>query len=285
MRAIVGVGAALAVTLAASAARAEKPWIERPLALGTLHARIEAGVGLGQYTGVDATTGALLGQKFGTGSNLEAALGLPFFGEVSVRTGYRFGNPGALAGADYYARLFDHEGGLGPSVVGNDPWANPEIRLRGALVDLKVFAIGLESRFIVPIANNTDFAVAPGVPMMIRIPTIARIDTGVFLPIAFTDKTQYTISIPAQLWFQVENFFFGPMTGVRYNRVMETTIDTSGVKQTTTTGRTDIPAGIGAGYTLGGMLDVKAQLYTLRINDSDWSKFLGGGIGVALLVP
>jgi hypothetical protein len=33
------------------------------------------------------------------------------------------------------------------------------------------------------------------------------------------------------------------------------------------------------------MLDLKAQIYTLRINDSNWSNLLGGGVGVGLLLP
>jgi hypothetical protein len=265
LRTTISAAAASFVLFATTSAHAE-PWVERPLSLSTLHAQFQAGLGFGQYA-----SGS--GQKFGTGSNLEAALGLPFFGEVSVRSGLRFGDPGRLSGADYYARLFDHE----TAGLGGDAWANPEIRLRGTLADLKVFAIGLETRYVVPLANGSDFVFAPGVPMMVRIPKVARIDTGVFVPFTFGDQTLYTISVPAQLWIQVNDFFFGPMTGIRYNRIL------NGTNSTTT--RTDIPAGIGAGYTVGGMLDLKAQLYMLRINDSDWSKTLGGGIGVGLHVP
>ncbi len=266
--------AAMTVVAIAGDARAEVPWVERPLSLKTMHAQIQAGVGFGQYTAID-------GQKFGTGSNLEAALGLPFLGELSVRTGLRFGDAGKFANADYYARLFDHE----TANVGHDAWANPEIRLRGTIVDLEVFAIGLESRFVAPLATGSNFSIAPGVPIMIRVPKLARIDTGVFVPIAFNDPTEYTISIPAQLWIQVKDFFFGPMTGIRFNRVTTTSVDLAGVKSNSSTTRTDIPAGIGGGYTLGGMLDIKAQLYMLRINGSDWSKTIGGGIGVGLLIP
>jgi hypothetical protein len=263
----------IALLASTTDARAE-PWVERPLSLSTAHAQIQAGLGFGQYT-------SATGQKFGTGSNLEAAIGLPFLGELSVRSGLRFGDAGKISQADYYARLFDHE----TANSGGDAWANPEIRLRGSIVDLKVFAIGLESRFVVPVADGTDFSIAPGVPIMIRIPTIARIDTGVFVPIAFTDQTQYTISIPVALWIQVKDLFFGPMTGIRYNRIMTTSVSATGVATNGTTSQTDIPAGLGVGYTLAGMFDIKAQLYMRRINDSDWSKTLGGGLGVGLLIP
>ena len=275
-RATLAVIAGAALFAASKDAEAAKPWIERPLSLETLHAQIQTGVGFGQYT--DGVSGS---SKFGTGSNLEAAIGLPFFGELSLRTGYRFGLPGRAAQADYYARLFDHE----TANMGNDAWANPEIRLRGSIVDLEVAGVGLETRFVVPLADGSNFSIAPGLPVVFRIPKLARIDTGIFVPIAFDDQTQYTISVPAQLWFQVDDFFFGPMTGIRYNRIATINIDTTGAKTNSTTTRTDIPLGLGAGYTLGGMLDIKAQLYMLRVNDSDWSRTIGGGLGVAVLLP
>lgn len=265
---------AAALLFATGEARAEKPWIERPLSLETLHAQIQAGVGFGQYTDPS-------GQKFGTGSNLEAGIGLPFFGELSVRTGYRFGVPGRAAQADYYARLFDHE----TANMGNDAWANPEVRLRGSIVDLEVAGVGLETRLVVPLADGSNFSIAPGLPVVFRIPKLARIDTGIFVPIAFNDQTEYTISVPAQLWFQVDDFFFGPMTGIRYNRITTVSVDLSGARTNSSTTRTDIPFGLGAGYTVGGMLDIKAQLYMLRINDSEWSKTIGGGLGVGVLLP
>src|SRR5579883_2916238 len=162
-----------AFTFLPSVARAEnKSFVDRPIALGTLHAQFEAGLGLGQYA--DPTTG----QKWGSGANLEAGIGLPFFGELSVRAGYRFGDPGKLAdpsglgvrpnglGGDYYARPFDHES----SNFGTDPWSNPEIRLRGQLFDLEVVQVGLETRFIVPLANGTEFSASPGAPVRIHIP-------------------------------------------------------------------------------------------------------------------
>jgi hypothetical protein len=253
--------------------RAE-PWVERPLSLPTGHAQIQAGFGFGQYATVD-------GQHVGSGLNLEAALGLPFFGEVSLRSGLRFGDSGKLAGADYYGRLFDHE----TANLGGDAWANPEIRLRGTLADLKVFAIGLESRFVVPAASGSDFSIAPGLPMMIRIPEVLRIDTGIFLPIAFTSQTDYTVSIPVQLWIQAGEFFFGPMTGIRISRISSTTVGPDGGTSSASITRTDIPAGVGFGYTPTSMIDFKAQLYMLRINDSDWSKTVGAGFGMGLLLP
>jgi hypothetical protein len=276
--------AAIAFTLTLAAARVARaddgpknPWIERPLALKPLTAEIQAGVGVGQtYDPVSGHGGA------GTGANLEAGIGLPILGDINVRTGYRFDSTGQAAGADFYGRTFDHQMIL--TQLGGDKFANPEIRWRNALVDAEVIAVGLETRFLVPLADHTYFSASPGVPVRIRIPHLARIDTGLYVPIAFTDNIQYTFSIPAELWFQVKDFFFGPMTGFRFDHI-ETAIATVMGTTTSSNNQVDIQAGLGAGYTLGGMLDLKAQVYTLRINDSNWANTIGAGLGVGLLLP
>jgi hypothetical protein len=254
---------------------AKNPWIERPLSLKPLTAEFQAGFGIGQ--GVDSHGNV----NAGSGANLEAGVGLPFLGDINVRTGYRFDTAGRTGGADFYGRLFDHQMIL--NQLGTDPLANPEIRWRSTLFDAEIFAIGFESRFLIPIASNTDFSVSPGIPMRFRIPHIARIDTGLFVPIAFTHDVQYTFSIPAELYIQVKDWFFGPMTGFRFDHIETLTSPLTG--GTTTKDQVDIQAGIGGGYTVGGFLDLKAQLYTLRINDSNWSNTLGGGVGVGLLIP
>ena len=268
--------APLAIVAAASSARADddnNDWVDRPLALEKFHAKFEAGLGFGQ-----ASTAT--GQQIGTGMNLEGAVGLPFLGEVSLRSGYRFGSSGANAQADYYGRMFDHETALAPGVAGTQAFANPEIALRSAMVDLKVFAIGFETRLTLPIADNTVVSVSPGLPIRIRIPGLMRIDTGVFVPVGDSNNVEYTISVPVAAWFQVHDAFFGPMSGVRFNHLDVSVGDLGG-----TANRTDVTAGFGGGYTLGGMLDIKAQVYTQRINDASWSDYLGGGVGVALLIP
>ena len=58
------------------------------------------------------------------------------------------------------------------------------------------------------------------------------------------------------------------MTGVRFN-------DPGGGTDSTT----DVPAGIGGGYTLGGVLDLKVQVRTERINDVRWTEVHRRGTG------
>jgi hypothetical protein len=65
--------------------------------------------------------------------------------------------------------------------------------------------------------------------------------------------------------------------------VLETSDDQGNTTQTSTV---DVPVGIAGGYTVGGILDIKAQLRTERINDANWaSQYLGGGVGVGLRMP
>jgi hypothetical protein len=267
-------------TTLARRARADEPFVDRVLTLPPLHLALDAGIGFGQgfsqtiVTGGQPTTGDT-GMTLGWGSNLEAAVGLPFLGEVGVRVGVRFGDAGINAGwglgADHFARLFD------PVVdePGTSTVTNPEIRLRGTLVNLKVFELGLETRAVIPTADGSDFELVPGVPVRIHIPGFARIDTGVWLPVIINNDPSFTIDIPAQLFFQVNQAFFGPMTGVRFNHPAGSNGDST----------TDIPAGIAGGYTLGGVLDLKVQVRTERINDVSWTKYIGGGLGVGLRLP
>src|SRR6202035_2852821 len=196
----------------------------------------------------------------------------------------RFGTDGVLVGdgpnatppfgADHFARLFDPV----TQEPGNSTFANPEFHLRGTLVPLDVFELGLETRLTVPTGDNSFLAFTPGVPIRIHIPGFLRIDTGLWLPVWFPPSPSpaqvYILDIPAQAFFQVGDAFVGPETGLRFVNI--------GGHPTTT----DIPPGVGGGYTFGGIFDVKAQLRTERINSSTWaSQAFGGGLGVGIRVP
>ncbi len=266
----------------ASSARADEPFVDRVLTLPPLHFSADAALGFGQgpaVTTVDVQGPAPVttetGVKLGWGSNLEASVGLPLLGEVGVRVGVRFGEDGIQAGwglgADHFARLFDPV----TEEAGGDTVSNPEIHLRGTWLNLKIVELGFETRFVVPTAAGSDFELVPGVPVRIHLPGFVRIDTGVWLPIIFNSDASFTIDIPAQLFFQAGQAFFGPMTGVRFNHPGADYGDST----------TDVPAGIGAGYTLGGVLDLKVQVRTERINDVSWTHYIGGGLGVGLRLP
>jgi hypothetical protein len=245
-----------------------------------LHFSADAGIGVAQYE--KFTTDPMgnpvsQGNRAGGGTNLEGAIGIPFIGELGVRLGYRFDENGSHGQADHFARLFD-------PIVSNpglDSFANPEIRLRSTVLPLEVVEVGLESRFVIPTASNSSFGLTAGLPVRIHIPHFLRIDTGPYLPMSFSSPLDYSVDVPVQAFFQVGDAFFGPFSGFRYNH--HTYVDAFGMNQTDDS--TDIPVGVGGGYTLAGMVDLKAQLRTERINSGQWAKGIGGGIGVGLRFP
>jgi hypothetical protein len=276
-RAQLAVAIGAAGMLFASAAAADEPFVDRPLTLPPLHLSADAGLGFGQYPAESPESSLVAtdkGMKLGFGSSLEAAIGLPYIGEIGARVGIRFGDSGIAAGwglgADHFARLFD------PVLdePGGSMVTNPEFRVRGTILSTEIIELALEMRVIVPTSANSDLELSPGVPVRIHLPGFMRIDTGAWLPIEFNDSTSYSIDIPAQLYFQASDAFFGPMAGFRYNHP-------GGGSDSST----DIPAGIGGGYTLDGMLDLKVQVRTERINDRDWTRYIGGGVGVGLRLP
>jgi hypothetical protein len=290
--------AALAAALFSSRdGRAAGPFVDAPLVLPPLAFSGDVGVGFGTYQtyALDPSnpqrTIAVGGTQVGWGSSLESAIGLPFVGEIGVRIGYRFGQDttalgtattspaGALAQADQYARLFDPIA----SEPGLSAFTNPEIRLRGGIFDLKTVQLGLETRIIVPTADGAVLALTPGLPLRVHVPGFLRVDTGLWLPTSFGSNPQgglqptYTLEIPAQGFFQFGDWFAGLTAGLSYN------IDsTPGASNSV-----DVPLGVAGGYTLlGGRLDVKVQVRTLRVNDPNWaSQHLGGGIGVGARLP
>ena len=198
------------------------------------------------------------------GTSFEAAIGLPILVELGVRVGDRPSSDARAVNADAYARLFDHE----TSNAGADAIGNPEIRARFSAIDFGDVALAVEGRLVVPRATDTHWTLSPGIPVRIRLAHLARIDTGVFLPVRFTPDDKYTLDVPLTLWLQARDFFFGPITGARATR-----------------DRFDVAAGVGAGVTLFGALDVKAQAYSFRINDAEWKHSFGVGLGVGVTTP
>ena len=269
-------------------AEAAGPFVDAPLTLPPLKFSADVGIGFGTYQTLTidpnnpGSSGTLGGTQVGWGTNLEAAVGLPYVGELGVRIGYRFGDGGIAAGsgagADHFGRLFDPI----VSQPGASNFANPEIDLRGTLFDLQTVQMALETRLIIPTdstqidgQNVSNFAITPGVPFRIHIPGFLRVDTGLYLPISFNTSTSFSLDIPAQAFFALGDAFVGPVTGIRFNA------PGGGVDSSV-----DIPLGIAGGYTLGGRVDLKVQLRTERINDANWaSQYLGGGFGVGLRLP
>jgi hypothetical protein len=277
---------------ATATAAAARPWVDRPLTLPPLHFSADVGVGFGLFeeSQPDPNNPAQtidLGTKTGWGSSLEAAVGLPFVGELGLRLGYRFGPqvstggtetvPAGVAagayGADHFGRLFDPVA----SDSGSADFTNPEIRARNTLLNAQVFELGLEARAILPTAANSNFGLTPAAPMRVHLPGLLRIDTGIYLPITFNGATSFTLDVPVQAYLQFHDAFVGPATGIRYNQPGGGDASTA-----------EIPLGLAGGYTLGGSfgaVDLKVQVRTERINDANSWQYFGAGLGVGLRVP
>src|SRR3984957_9370015 len=91
------VGGAI-VLLVSCGALAAAPFVDAPLTLPPLHFSADVGVGFGTFqnygpdpSNPDNPPLLLGGTQVGWGTNLEAAVGLPYVGELGLRIGYRFG--------------------------------------------------------------------------------------------------------------------------------------------------------------------------------------------------
>jgi hypothetical protein len=256
------VSAAGLATTATTTAGAAPPWVDRHLTLPSGDFAFDFGLGLGHVPAPNDTTGV--------GVNLEMAVGLTSHVELGVRSGLRFGDDFDRGiEADNYGRLFDRQTfDAGGAVV-----ANPEVRVTGALVRESIVELALEGRFVFPFANNTGAGLLLGVPLSFHLGDIVRLDTGAYVPIVFPphDDNYVDMSFPLDVWVQATpQFWIGPMTGIRVNRVGNRN------------GSTDLSLGLGLGYQITHALDFKAMFLFPAI-DHD-SRYFGFGAGIEVRI-
>jgi hypothetical protein len=254
----------VAVLAWASPASALPPWVDRPLTLPSGDWAFDFGLGVGHEPP------DLRDDAYGAGINLEGAVGVTNRLEIGVRTGLRFGDGFSRSiHGDQYGRLFDRQYFDG----GSETVANPELRVRGALVRGDVFELGLEGRLFVPIEDNTDAGLEFGVPMAFHLGNRVRLDTGAYVPIVFTqpDATWY-ISAPLDVWIQASpKVWVGPMTGLVFRQ------PPNGAPTVT-----DFSLGVGFGYQITHYLDFKAQFLFPDINREDRDFGLGAGVQIRI---
>jgi len=257
---IVALGALLFVLTAARPAHAAPRYVDRSLTLPRLVFAGDAGIGVAHLR--------LGGRDFtGAGLNLEGALGITDSVELGLRTGIRLGDDARALGADAFGRtLFTETYGTGGDTV-----ANPELRVRWAAYSGRVVEVGLDGRLYLPIENNTRTGLMFGVPLAFHIGNFMRIDTGLYLPVVFSDPTSTVISVPGYFWFQVSHaVWLGPMVGLRH-------VDPGGPARS----RDDLMLGFGLGYQVASAVDLKWMLFAPRVNaDRDEARVFGAGFGV-----
>jgi hypothetical protein len=231
------------------------PFINRPLTLSRSDWSLDMGLGLHHIR-----TGNPNNDYTGFGVNLEAGVGLTSFLQLGLRTGLRIGNEGRASRADSLGRMFDTE----TYGTYHDTVADPEISLRWALVHSAV-ELGLEGRVYLPTEDNSDVGIMLAVPVLIHIGDVARLDTGLYVPIIFTDPDSTTlVSLPFHLWFQASHqLYLGPLLGFRFHSP-----------------GTEVPLGFGLGYSASYDVDLKTWLMFDNVKQNAKNFGAGGGIQV-----
>lgn len=267
MRAV-SVAVLLAVTASSGDVLAAPEWVDRGLTMRQLGVAFGAGLGIAH---TDENGG-----HTGPGLDLEAAVGVLDNLEIGLRAGVRIGDGAKGAQADQQGRLFDLE----TYGTGEDLFSNPELRITGRLLDLSRVELGLEGRFEIPFEFGTRFSFMFGVPVRLHFARLVRIDTGVYVPVAFYEPNQgapianaVSANIPVLVWFQAtRNFFLGPLTELRINN----NDPALGVDH-----GTGVLFGLGLGYQISRFADFKAMFDFPRINETPGPAF-GGGVGLGL---
>lgn len=243
---------------APSSAWAAGSWQWRGVVRPAGEVGVDLGLGLGRRpTGPNSSVS-------GFGMNLEISGGVGRHLEIGLRTGIRMDDDGRYVQGDSYGRAFDTE----TYGVGFETFANPELRLRGALISGGAVDLGLEGRAYLPFEAGTKFGFMFGAPLILRV-AILRIDTGVFVPVLI-HQPKPAISIPATVWFQVSStLWLGPMLGLRVYKY-------DGVSYQ------QYPFGFGLGTMLSPMADLRAWVWFPDVSDSQSSRTFGGGLAVEL---
>jgi hypothetical protein len=103
------------------------------------------------------------------------------------------------------------------------------------------------------------------VPLVLHVGGSARLDTGLYVPIIFSDPTSTVVSIPFKLWFQATSqLYLGPMVGVRFHDP----------------GGTSVPLGFGLGFSASYDVDIKTWLLFDNVKQNAKNFGAGGGIQV-----
>ena len=252
-------GFALLISLAWDVALAAPPWVERHLTLPQANWAFDFGLGFAHDSGPDIS---------GVGINAEMGVGVTERVELGVRTGFRIGDVAERSlQADQFGRLFDRQ----TFGTGADVLANPELRVRGALVRHRVVELALEGRITLPFEDGTQAALLFGVPLSFHLGDRVRLDTGAYVPVVFARPAYFDIRLPLDVWIQVSpRFWLGPMTGIELQHPGDMR------------SRALASLGFGFGYEITHYLDFKAMLLFPAVNDEP--RLFGAGAGVQIRI-
>ena len=117
-----------------------------------------------------------------------------------------------------------------------------------------------------PVQPGSDFTLELGLPLLVRLGRIARLDLGFYLGLIFEDEVHPYSRIPIGLSFNVtDTFFFGLNSGVNFDF----------------RGHADVPFGTLFGFTFGpGAAPIGDVRFGLQLPDVqvgfDWWQIFGG---------
>jgi hypothetical protein len=242
---VVSALASLALFAVASSASAAPPYVDRDITLPRHDWAFDLGLGVALATNAPSV-----------GFNLEMGVGLTDRIELGVRTGLRPPNADSrgFARADEYGRLFDRETFDTGVTTG---MANPEVRVRGALLRGGPAEVALEGRVALPIENGTRAGIEVGVPLAFHAGRSVRFDTGLYIPIGFYDPVGF--HIPFFVWFQpTSRVWLGPLFGLRFSHP-------DADRYFVRAGRGDLEIGFGLGVSITRTIDFKTMFLVRRL--------------------
>ena len=152
--------------------------------------------------------------------------------------------------------------------MGIDGIANPEVSLRAALFRTDAAALALEGRVYLPIEDGTEVGIMVALPFHLHLGSSVRLDSGLYVPIIFTDPRSSVISVPFHFWFQTSpDLALGVLTGVRKYRPG---------------GGTTVPLGVGINYELSAVTDLRTWLLFPNVKGDGATDDFGGGLALEL---
>jgi hypothetical protein len=262
-------------------ASAAPPWVERSLTMPAGTWAFDGAVGAGIITnGGPKNVGIDLEAGFGIADRIE--VGARLSGDSVAQAAPNLYGTTPRGNADNDARLFDRATfDQGPTAI-----ANPELRLRGAILRDAVGEMALEARIVAPLAKYSGAGIAFGVPVAFHLGDVVRIDAGayeVFVgnhdELQFTDSgglqpasvpDDFLLEAPVAIWFQcTPAVWLGPIGSIRYDTHFH-----QDFPQQPWSGS----GGIALGLQLGDALDVKADVLGSYLYGT-WSS-AGVAIGV-----
>jgi hypothetical protein len=256
---------ALTVTFAATAVLGAQsrsqagPFVDRPLVLPRAQWALDTGLGVGHLERPSPAD-----DVNGLGFNLELRGGLTEDVQIGLRTGIRVDSEGRATRADQFGRTFDTE----TYGTGIDTIANPELSLRIAVVRTDAVGLGLEGRVYLPVEDGTKTGVMLALPLHFHLGDRARLESGVYVPIIFTDPTVSVVSFPFHFWLQAtDSLALGPLSGVRLHNPG---------------GTITVPLGAGLNYAASQDTDLRAWLLFPNVKGSGSTDYFGVGVGIEL---